>query len=165
MNRALLILEDIFVIKKRTKKTSSITYNNITWAFYHRLPFFVSSNWLYIVKVNTNRNETFGWWSSKAVFCLFFKVLKRFYLFENIELWMFWILCLDTEMVFTFMLVLKWCMILDFGCLFQSYVVCWILLGSLKHWVGTYFLASRNFFPVKGLVQVRTRSIVDMFVP
>ena len=93
------------------------------------------------------------------MFCLFFKVLKRFYLFENIELWMFWILCLDTEMVFTFMLVLKWFMIWDFSCLFQSYVVCLILLGSLKHWVKTYFLASRNFFPVKGLVQVRSRSI------
>ena len=92
------------------------------------------------------------------MFCLFFKVLKRYYLLGNIKLWMFLILCLVTEMVFTFMLVLKWCMIWDFGCLFQSYVVCWILLGSLKNWVETYFLASRNFFPVKGLVQVRSRS-------
>ena len=92
------------------------------------------------------------------MFCLSFKVLKRFYLLGNIELWMFWILCLVTEMVFTFMLVLKWCMIWDFGCLFQSYVVCWILLGILKHWVDTYFLPSTNFFPVKGSVQVRSRS-------
>ena len=93
------------------------------------------------------------------MFFLFFKVLKRFYLLGNIELWMFWILCLVTEMVFTFMLVLKWCMIWDFGCLFRSYVVCSIFLGILKHWVETYFFASRNFFLVKGLVQVRSRCI------
>ena len=93
------------------------------------------------------------------MFCLFFKILKRFYLLGNIELWMFWILCLVTEMVFTFMLVHKWCTIWDFGCLFQSCVMCWILLGSLKRWVETYFFASRNFFLVKGLVQVRSRSV------
>ena len=44
---------------------------------------------------STNRIETFGWWSSKVVFCLCYTVLHRVYLLGNTELWT-WMNVLNT---------------------------------------------------------------------